>query len=295
MKESLWTGGFALAVLLLFFVFVANGWPGDMDSCISDNDAKKPSVTDNTCYCEPFDIKDVKNHLPGVRQPFNTFSNLYALGTGAFLVFTVWKQRRKREDSNDPEVRNPTKDKNRFRIGNFYPIFYIQVALFLGLGSMFFHASIVNWGGIFDQMSMYTLVSFLIAYSLVRLRNVDRYFYICYPLLVFLFFVLALLHVSSVIIILLALLGPYAVLEFIIFFQDWVFNKNTKVSFWVYSRYWIIGFTTFMIAIVIRGASDTGGPLCISCSSAFQYHGVWHWLSGITALMLYFHWKKAQR
>jgi len=292
MKEALWSGGFALVVLIVFFIFAANGWPGGLDSCLSDNPAKKPSATENSCFCEPININAVKNHIPGVRQPFNTFSNFYALGTGAFLTFAAWKQRRKRLDNRIPDT---VPDINRFRTGDFYPIFYLLVAIFLGLGSMFFHASIVDWGGIFDQMSMYTLVSFLIAYSLVRLRNVDLYFYICYPLLVFIFFLASLWHVSSVVMILIALLGPYAILEGIIFFQDWVFNKNTKVSFWVYSRYWIIGFVTFMIAIAIRGASDTGKGLCIECSSAFQYHGVWHWLAGITALMLYFHWLKAKR
>ncbi len=291
MKEALWTGGFALVVLIVFFIFAANGWPGGLDSCLSDNPAKTVSAKENTCYCEPFEINDVKNHLPGVRQPFNTFSNFYALGTGAFLAFVAWKQRRKRLDNRIPSA---VPDKNHFRTRDLYPIFYIQVAVFLGLGSMFFHASIVDWGGIFDQMSMYTLISFLIAYSLVRLRNVDLYFYICYPVLLFGLFVAALFHVPSTIMIGIMLV-PYAIIEFIIWLQDWALDKNTKVSFWVYLRYWIIGFSTFMIAIVVRGFSDTGGPLCIECSSAFQYHGVWHWLCGITALMLYFHWVKAKR
>jgi hypothetical protein len=303
MKEGLWTTVFMMVVLVPFFIFVANGWPGAMDDCLSDNKAQKPSITENTCYCETFEIKDVKNGAPGVRQPFNTWSNLYVLISGPFLAFVVWSQRRKREDS-----RIPTDDRNRFRRRDLYPIFYVQVVIFLGLGSMWFHASIVSWGGIFDQMSMYALIDFILFYTLVRLFNKDLWFYIGYPVAFVLYFVLALLHASSVVVILITLI-IYGILELIILigkpdvrggtysWDSWYefLNPYNWAEIWVYWKYWIIGILSFVVAIILRGKSDTGGPLCINCSSAFQYHGLWHILCGITAVMIYYHWKEAKR
>lgn len=307
MREWLITGSFAFVVLLAFFICVGMGWPGTPDSCIPKGDLQKAHSPKNTCYCEPFNVQDVVNHVPGVRQPFNTFSNLYVLGTGAFLVFVAWKQRRKREDS-----RIPTTDVNRFRMGDVYPIFYIQMVVFLGLGSMWFHASIISWGGMFDQMSMYSLVSFLLSYSLIRIFAPPTYvFFILYPMVLLTYFALAFIDASSVLVIGISMV-PYGIMEIIIWVQDWILDSKARGvtgslfenfakfkaymgSLWEYWHYWIIGLALFIIAIIIRGRSDTGGVLCIDCSSAFQYHGVWHWLSGIMAVMLYFHWRDAKK
>jgi hypothetical protein len=295
MQETITSCVWAGLVLTLFFIFAGLGWPGAMDSCVTENKAKTPSITENGCYCEPFSISDVKNHVPGFRQPFNTFSNLYVLGTGAFLTFIAWKQRKLRE-----KLKNiPTTDKNRFRRTDLFPIYYIQVVIFLGLGSMWFHASIVSWGGLFDQMSMYALVTFLLAYSLMRLLGDGKletlgFLFTYWAILLILYFPLAWFQIPSVLVIAISMI-PYGIMEFLIWLFDWALDKENKQSFWVYWRYWIIGFVLFMIAIVVRGQSETGKALCISCSSAFQYHGVWHVLSGGMAVLLYFHWVKARK
>src|ERR1041384_5912017 len=181
MKEALWSGGFALLVLIVFISFAGAGWPGEPDECIPKKDLRGQVSKDHTCYCEPFNVQDVVQHKWGIRQPFNTWSNIYALFTGGFLAYTAFKWRRKRETNR---IHHATADENRFRNGenyDFYPIFYILVVIFLGLGSMWFHASIVSWGGSFDQMSMYTMIDFILFYTLVRLTDNDLWFYIGYP------------------------------------------------------------------------------------------------------------------
>src|ERR1044072_386898 len=150
-KEIFFPSVFAGVLLLMFFICAAMGWPGDPDTCITQAQLKNPNAVNTSCYCEPFKVQDVVKHEPGFRQPFNTFSNLYVLGTCAFLVFVTYKQRVRREANR---IHTDTPDENRFRNGIAYPIFYILAAIFLGLGSMWFHASIVGWGGKFDQMSM---------------------------------------------------------------------------------------------------------------------------------------------
>lgn len=311
MKEALWSGIFTLVVLVVFIGFVIGGWPGEPDECIPKADLNKTSSATHTCYCEPFSPQDVAKHKAGIRQPFNTLSNLYAIVSGGFLAYFAFTQRRKKETDH---VHRDTADHNRFRnsgYSNFYPIFYMLVVIFLGLGSMWFHASIVSWGGKFDQMSMYTLVSFLLAYSAIRLSNAPLYvFLILYGMCIIVYFALAMIGADSTLVIGISMV-PYGILEVVIWILDWIMDpkargvtgtfwnwenfKKYMGSLWDYWKYWFIGFLTFMIAVIIRGMSDSGGTLCISCSSAFQYHGVWHWLSGIMALLLYFHWVKAKK
>jgi hypothetical protein len=288
MREILITLGFFVLIMVPFLCFVAVGWPGHWDRCL-DNDTVKPSLKGNTCYCEPFQLKDVVHNEPGVRQPFNTWSNLYVLATIPILVYFVWRQRRDREES-----RRPVTDSNRFRIFNFYPIFYIQVAAFLGLGSMWFHASIVGWGGMFDQMSMYTLIDFILCYSLLRWLNNPLWFLIGYPVGFVIFFIIALISVMvvdipSVIVIVIAMI-LYGPIEIYLWWRD---DNRKSVNFLGYWIYWLIGLSAFILAVVLRGRSDTGGSLCIDCAHVFQYHGLWHVLCGIMAVMLYFHWKNA--
>lgn len=81
-------GGFSLSVLVPFLMFVLLGWPGCVDPCVDDS----AEGTDNSCYCEAFDPEEIGQ--PGVRQPFNTWSNLYALFTGAFLAGMIYFNRR---------------------------------------------------------------------------------------------------------------------------------------------------------------------------------------------------------
>ena len=89
MKEAFWFGGFSLTVLIIFMFFAGLGWPGNPDECIPTKDLKKQVSTDHTCYCEPFNVQDVVQGKAGIRQPFNTWSNIYALFTGGFLALTA--------------------------------------------------------------------------------------------------------------------------------------------------------------------------------------------------------------
>ena len=82
------------------------------------------------------------------------------------------------------------------------------------------------------------------------------------------------------------------IIELIIWYED--DREKTRASIWEYGKFWFIGLGSFLLAVLLRGLSNTDGPLCIN-SSAFQFHGVWHILCGLMAIMLYYHWKKAKR
>lgn len=266
-------GGFALAVLLPFLLFVALGWPGDEDPCVT----QRTSEAGNTCYCEEFDRADVGE--PGVRQPFNTWSNLYSVITGAILALFVYRNRANGLPSGA----------NRMRCTNFYPLLYIGVVIFLGLGSMWFHASLVHWGGVFDNISMYTFTNFLWIYSLVRASNQDWVFYIGYPGFTILFTVLNALGIPGFYIIL-AVASAYFALEIIILSAQ----PHVRSDVLGYLAYYLPAAVSFLIAFIVWQLSNTGGALC-DPEAGFQWHGVWHWLAGATAVLLYFYWRDARR
>src|ERR1051325_9165824 len=78
-----WGGGIVL-VLGLFLIFVAAGWPGDINTC----------VRDNSCYCEAFDVHEAMSNTGGVRQPVNTWFNLYSVLTSLLVAIVVWVDRK---------------------------------------------------------------------------------------------------------------------------------------------------------------------------------------------------------
>lgn len=69
---------------------------------------------------------------------------------------------------------------------------------------------------------------------------------------------------------------------------------DVRSPVWVTASFYLPAGAVFLAALVIWTLSQTGGPLC-EPEATFQWHGVWHWLSGVTALLLYFYWRYARR
>ena len=157
-----WGAGIVI-VLGVFLIFVAVGWPGGPDDCIYD--------TPDTCFCEAFVAAEVEAGAPGVRQPVNTWFNLYAIVTSFIVALFVYFDRKAFGSGSAP---------NLMRSSTGVPDLYIFAVLFLGLGSMWFHASLTEWGGIFDGVSMYVYAAFLTFYSIRRFWNSPAFFWIGY-------------------------------------------------------------------------------------------------------------------
>jgi hypothetical protein len=155
-----WGAGI-IVVLVPFLIFVKAGWPGQANTCINE----KPN---DGCFCEEFVRADAISGKPGVRQPVNTWFNLYSIGTAFLVAWFVYADRRDLGESGTP--------KNLMRSNTWVPDLYIFAVLFLGLGSMWFHASIKQWGGRMDGMSMYIYACFLVWYSWRRLWNCAPFF-----------------------------------------------------------------------------------------------------------------------
>src|SRR5205809_5068660 len=78
--------GASIVVLLgAFLIFVLAGWPGSANSCISDSP--------DSCYCESFDRAQAVSGEAGVRQPVNTWFNLYSILTSLLVGAVVYSDR----------------------------------------------------------------------------------------------------------------------------------------------------------------------------------------------------------
>jgi len=265
-----WAAAIVL-ILGVFMIFVGVGWPGEANECIDPTDDASDS-----CFCETFSRSDVTSHASGVRQPVNTWSNLYAVLTSLLVALVIFRDRK---SSATPA--NLMKSKTAM------PDTFIFAILFLGLGSMWFHASLTTWGGYLDGMSMYVFTAFLVFYSIRRMWDSALFFWIGYPATVILF---TALHntIPSVINIAIIVLA-YIIVECIIWYRTKTFLQGR----WQTILLWFLALLAMGLATLFWALSQTGAPLC-DPNSGFQPHGLlWHPLAGVMAVLLYFYWRAA--
>lgn len=264
----------ALGIIIFlgaFLYFVVNGWPGSPHGCIYNSP--------DTCYCEAFVVAEVEAGLPGVRQPVNTWFNLYALITSFIVAFYVCKDRKSSSSSTAP---------NQMRSTSGIADLYIFAVLFLGLGSMWFHGSLTAWGNLIDGISMYVFVAFLSFYSIRRIWESSLFFWLGYIITVALFSYLHTILPSFVNI--LILVGAYLGIEIFIWIRSGkvLQGKSNTITLWLLAIFSILLATFFWLA------SHTGNFMC-DPHSFFQPHGLfWHPLAGVSAVLLYFYWREAE-
>lgn len=269
-------------IMGIFLLFVAIGWPGVPNSCFNlDSTGRALVLKDGVydqCYCEQYDFAKVLANAPGVRQPVNTWFNLYSLITSFIVALFVYLDRA------------DGKTYNLIRSNSLIPDVYIFAVLFLGLGSMWFHASLTESLSWMDGFSMYTFVAFLIFYTIRRMWSANWFFWIFYPATVAAFTLLgqfwkiqngSLYLISTLVLI-------YLILELVAWRKTNKFLLGTARTIWL----WCLGAGSMVIATVAWTLSQTGALLC-NPTSWFQPHGlIWHPLAGVTAVLIYFYWRE---
>lgn len=267
----------SMAVTLgLFASFVSFGWPGAPDTCID----KSP----HECFCEAFDPADVRSDKGGIRQPVNTLFNLYALATSFVVMLFIGFDRQTFAGRAAP---------NLMRSNSWIADLYIFAVQFLGLGSMWFHASLKKWGGVVDGLSMYVFAAYLVFYTLYRLTGSKAAFWIGYLITVALF---TLVHALLVF---LADTSPslYAILLLVaayLTFEIWIWAKQRVIAQgrpWTISL-WFIAVFCILAATNFWALSQKPGECLCDPDAFFQPHGIlWHPLAGGMAILLYFYWR----
>lgn len=120
-------------ILAALAVVGGGGWPGEASGCIEAGD----------CYCEAF-TGDL------VEQPVNTLSNLGFVAVGLWILTFVGRPAAGGNlIGDDPRITR----------------LYGWIAIGLGVGSMAFHATMTEWGGWADLVSMYLFITFFLLYE----------------------------------------------------------------------------------------------------------------------------------
>ena len=265
-------------VFVPFLIFVSNGWEGSANDCLEGGD--------DNCFCERVDIAKVEAGASGIRQKTNTWSNLYALITAAIVAFGIARDRKTLGNGTAP---------NLIKSRNILADLCIFAVFFLGFGSMWFHASITQWGGKFDGMSMYMFVGYMVCYTLYRIVPRWWLFVIVYLAIVIVFTGFH-NHVDSVILIAINV-GFYFVLEATILIWrliDWIKGKwRPERDWYIPVIWWIAGLTSFGLAYMFWKWGVREHSFC-NPDSAWQWHGMWHLFAGIMAVFIYFYWRSSR-
>lgn len=258
-----------VVLMAIFLIFAyGTGWPAFVDSCWDEG----------KCYCERIDIDAVRAGATGIRQPVNTWFNLYAILTSVLVAIFMGVDRARGNARNVIQSSWWVADA------------YVFAVLFLGLGSMWFHASISKAVAWMDGLSMYVFAAYLVFYTLDRglaRRNssasLRRYLFLLgYPGLVILCTVLGQLGINSVVLIFTLVLA-YVLFEFL--YAGFIWDQAAII-------FWLTGLFAMENAIVFWVLSQTGKPLC-DPDAFFQPHGIlWHPLAGVMAVMMYFYWRQ---
>jgi len=268
-----------IIIFVPFLIYVFNGWwEGQPNTCLLGGD--------DNCFCERVNIDMVNSGASGVRQPSNTWSNLYALGTALVVAIGISRDRiASRGKSAD----------NLIKSDNLLADLYIFAVFFLGFGSMWFHASITQLGGMFDGMSMYVFVGYMTCYTLYRLIPKWWVFLPTYILIIALFTAIH-NHVDSVYLIMINV-AMYIILELIILtwrIIDWCKGKWSPPSDWYLPLiWWLSAVASFGLAYMFWVWGAREHDFC-NPDSAWQWHGMWHVFAGIMTVFIYSYWRKVK-
>lgn len=250
--RELWIAFFLVVVSIAALAAIGQrGWPGNPDECL----------VGDQCFCE-------RDRGGLIRQPANTLSNLGFVFAGLAIAAHLGRARRRR---TPPLRRNPMTETR------LYPGIYACLVALLGPGSMALHASLRDWGGVLDIVSMNIYVSFLFMYGLLRWRRISAAQFVAgYLALNVLLLAIKLTygHGSEA-------FGVVAALAL------WVeLNIRRSGRMQADLRWLLAGAGSFLLAFAIWLPSRNGGFLC-NPDSLLQGHAVWHLLSAAATLALY--------
>jgi hypothetical protein len=238
----------------LCVAFAAAGWPGKPNYCLLEGD----------CYCEA--------PRPGpIAQPANTWS---LLGFGVAGLWVAWRSGRDHAVTRAPYLRS-----------RFYPGLYASALAFMGPGAALFHASLTDWGGAVDILSMLGWICFLLYYNITALYDWSRSR-----------FLTAYLVTIAIAITPRLFFGPAGVPLFSLLLLAWLASETLigrpAGTLGIHHqverrrRYLWASLVTNLLALFIWSGSHAGGWLC-DPSSLLQGHAVWHVLNAVAGALLY--------
>ncbi len=213
------------------------------------------------CFCEA--LRDGP-----VVQPSDTYSNLGFVFVGLLVAMPALVRK--------PNFRDRV---NSMRDTRAYPMVFGVSTVLIGLGSIFYHASMTAWGGWFDVTGMFLLASFILLYSLSWL----------YPLSGRNF---ALVYIAANIPLALIAATEYGRIVFAALIIAGIglevaigIRRRSQIE----TRYFLAAVGSFALAYGIW-LLDINGTWCAPYSW-LQGHAIWHLLGAAAAWLLYLYYR----
>lgn len=204
------------------------------------------------CFCEAI-------RAGAVAQPVNTYTNLAFALVGLLIINST------RRGGESPFMQHRA-----------YGYTFGGAVVLIGMGSLFYHASLSFVGQWFDVMGMYLLITFMLLYDVARLRPIGgKYFALIYIL-------------ANIALGILLVVMPEA--RRLVFALLVILTLALEVIIWRLRhpniRYaWLIAAViTFAVAYGIW-LLDNSRMLCAP-ESLLQGHAIWHMLSALAAGMI---------
>lgn len=133
-----------MAMAILAIAPATSVWAGWRPAtCLPDN-----------CFCE-----QIRDQL--VRQPANAASGAAFIGTAMLVLLAVHRGA------------NPSGGGAMMRSSSTYPALYAVATAVIGLGTVFYHASLTFWGQTADVFGMYLIATFLVLHNLARMVKIS--------------------------------------------------------------------------------------------------------------------------
>jgi hypothetical protein len=246
-----------VVLMAVFFTLGAMGWPGEPDSCTR----RQPNGANNGCYCERF-------HAGMIKQPINTWSNIGFVVVGLLILTSVG-------GASAPTPSNP------MTAATAYSILYGVLVVFLGPGSMFFHASMTKLGGWLDNLSMNLFISFILVYDITRVLHLGvAAFWVVFLILNVAVGIVTWRVDDSGSKFFIGLIVAVALVEVLLLTAQLGGVERT------FAPWLLLTVVAFGVAIPIWWWSQTGRALCRP-DSLWQGHGLWHILSAVSAGLIF--------
>lgn len=211
-----------------------------------------------------------------VRQPLSTWSDLGFILFGMMILLLL---------GYSPGPPNNPMIAPSVNAVSGIAILYGLIVIFMGPGSMYYHASMRHWGGLLDNLSMYLWALFVLVYDLARVARFDDWvFYLIFVLAVIAIFALRFFLPGSGTLIFGILVAGYIVFGLIVLYGQ--LNGVVREQGWFWAG--MISFALAMLFWILSNDKPVKVPW-LTGESVIQGHAVFHLLSALTTFFVFFY------
>jgi len=255
--------GYCILWGILYLIMGLQGWKGELGGC----------TLAEPCFCENI----VMNAL--IREKSQTWSNLGLILSGLGILFWIGKF---------PNESSSKTHQNPMTHPTLYSVLYGMLTINIGIGSFWFHGSLLRYAEFMDTFAMNLYITFFLYYNLVRLtKKSERIF-------LFLFLPTAVSVGITEWIVNDARISVWIFSIFAGIGMAWeaiiqiLMHTSKNHLYWIYRdwKWFVIGIGSFFLSFLIWNLSLPGAALC-NPNTWIQGHSFWHLGVAVSTFSLY--------